>query len=51
MGLDWSLTRLLHLYGKDKEPNGRELVRIAKAEGMKAALHKSNWKEVSPPRS
>ena len=47
MGLDWSLTRLLHLYGKDKELDSRELVRIAKAEGMKAALHKSNWKEVS----
>jgi ATP-binding cassette subfamily B protein len=47
MGLDWSLTRLLHLYGKDKELDSRALVRIAKAEGMKAALHKSNWKEVS----
>lgn len=47
MGLDWSLTRLLHLYGKDKELDARALVRIAKAEGMKAALHKSNWKEVS----
>src|SRR5690242_8586197 len=47
MGLDWSLTRLLHLYGKDKELEPRDLVRIAKAEGMKAALHKSNWKEVS----
>jgi ATP-binding cassette subfamily B protein len=47
MGLDWSLTRLLHLYGKEKEQDGRELARIARTEGMKAALHKSNWKEIS----
>ena len=47
MGLDWSLTRLQHLYAGDKELDGRDLVRIARAEGLKAALHKSNWKEVS----
>jgi ATP-binding cassette subfamily B protein len=46
MGLDWSLTRLLHLYGSDTEADGRALVRIARAEGMKAALHKANWKEL-----
>jgi len=47
MGLDWSLTRLQHLYAGDKELDGRDMVRIARAEGLKAALHKSNWKEVS----
>jgi ATP-binding cassette subfamily B protein len=47
MGLDWSLTRLLHLHAKDREPDGKELVRIARAEGMKAALHKASWKELS----
>jgi ATP-binding cassette subfamily B protein len=47
MGLDWSLTRLQHLYASDKELDGRDLARIAKAEGLKAALHKSNWKEIS----
>ncbi len=47
MGLDWSLARLIHLYAKDKEPDAQELVRIARAEGMKAARHKANWKELS----
>jgi len=47
MGLDWSLTRLAHLYAKDREPDSKELVRIARAEGMKAGLHKANWKELS----
>lgn len=47
LGLDWSLTRLSHLHAGAHEPDGRELVRIARAEGLKAALHKANWKELS----
>jgi ATP-binding cassette subfamily B protein len=47
MGLDWSLARLLHLYAKDHEPDAQDLVRIARAEGMKAARHKASWKELS----
>jgi ATP-binding cassette subfamily B protein len=47
MGMDWSLTRLQHLYAKDREPDAQELVRVARAEGMKADRHKANWKELS----
>ncbi|MBV9549557.1 MAG: peptidase domain-containing ABC transporter [Alphaproteobacteria bacterium] len=47
MGLDWSLTRLMHLHARDHEPDGKQLVRIARAEGMKAALHRANWKELA----
>ena len=32
--LDWSLQRLTHLYGKDREPDGKEIVRIARAEDV-----------------
>jgi subfamily B ATP-binding cassette protein HlyB/CyaB len=42
--LDWSLQRLTHQYGKDHEPDGKELVRIARAEGLKASLERTNWK-------
>jgi hypothetical protein len=31
--LDWSLARLSHIYDKGREPDARELVRIARAEG------------------
>src|SRR5476649_336427 len=47
MGLDWSLTRLQHLYARDREPDAQELVRVARAEGLKADRHKANWKEMS----
>src|ERR1700761_2533301 len=45
--LDWSLTRLSHVYGKDREPDGRELVRIAESEGLKASLHRVSWKRLA----
>ena len=32
MELDWSLPRLLHVYGKDREPDAAELVRIAESD-------------------
>ncbi len=45
--LDWSLTRLSHVYGKEQEPNARELVRIARAEGLKAETHRTDWKAMA----
>ncbi len=42
--LDWSLTRLCHIYGKEREPDAREIVRIARAEGLKAEAHRADWK-------
>jgi ATP-binding cassette subfamily B protein len=47
MGLDWSLARLLHLHARDRDADAQELVRIARSEGMQAARHKANWKELS----
>jgi ATP-binding cassette subfamily B protein len=44
--LDWSLQRLNHKYLKDREPNARELVRIARAEGLKASAQRTNWKNL-----
>lgn len=43
MGLDWSLVRLLHVYGKEREPDAAELVRIAQAEGLKASIQHTDW--------
>lgn len=43
MGLDWSLPRLLHVHGKDIEPDAEQLARIAKAEGLHAAVHMTDW--------
>src|SRR5213592_4785825 len=43
MGLDWSLVRLLHVHGKDREPDAAELVRIAQAEGLKASVRRVDW--------
>jgi len=43
MGLDWSLVRLLHVHGKDREPDAGELVRIAQAEGLKASTRRIDW--------
>lgn len=45
--LDWSLPSLLHTYGKDREPTAAELVRIAKAEGLKAVVHQADWDRLS----
>ena len=46
-GLDWSLTRLSHVYGADHEPDARAMVRMARAEGLKAAVQKMDWKKLS----
>src|SRR5262249_10143607 len=38
-GLDWSLQRLLHVYGSQSEPEAGKLAQIAREEGMKSAVH------------
>jgi ATP-binding cassette, subfamily B, bacterial HlyB/CyaB len=43
LGLDWSIPRLVHVYGKEHEPNAAELVRIARAEGLKAKSYQTDW--------
>lgn len=45
--LDWSLPRLLHVYGKEREPDAAELVKIAESEGLKAALHRVDWNRLA----
>ena len=45
-GLDWSLTRLGHVYGADHEPDARAMVRMARAEGLKAEVQKMDWKKL-----
>jgi subfamily B ATP-binding cassette protein HlyB/CyaB len=46
-GLDWSLPRLLHLYGRDHEPDAPEIARIAAIEGLKAKYHHADWTRLS----
>jgi ATP-binding cassette subfamily B protein len=41
--LDWSLPRLVHLHGQGEEPEAEQLARIARAEGLNAAVHKLDW--------
>jgi ATP-binding cassette, subfamily B, bacterial HlyB/CyaB len=43
LALDWSLPRLLHLYGKDVEPEAEELARAARTEGLKAVVQRIDW--------
>src|ERR1700761_5279220 len=45
--LDWSMTRLAHVYSKAQEHDGRELVRIARTEGLKAQLQAMTWSQLS----
>jgi ATP-binding cassette subfamily B protein len=45
-GLDWSLPRLLHLYGLNGEPDAKHLARAAEAEGLRARLHVVDWKRL-----
>ncbi|HEY0106460.1 MAG TPA: peptidase domain-containing ABC transporter [Rhizomicrobium sp.] len=45
-GLDWSLPRLLHIYGGEAEPSAAALARIALDEGMKSAVHKTRWEHL-----
>jgi len=42
-GLDWSLQRLLHIYGAEDEPDALRLSAIARGEGLKSAVHTSQW--------
>ena len=42
-GLDWSLPRLLHVYGQGVEPDAERLARAARTEGLKAAVHRLDW--------
>ena len=42
-GLDWSLPRLLHVYGQDVEPDAEALARAACSEGLNAAVHRIDW--------
>jgi ATP-binding cassette subfamily B protein len=50
-GLDWSLQRLLHVYGSQSEPEAGRLAQIAREEGMKSAVHRTEWRELSRFRS
>ena len=45
-GLDISLVRLLHVHGKDREPDAAQLVRIAEAEGLKASVRTTDWSKL-----
>jgi ATP-binding cassette subfamily B protein len=50
-GLDWSLQRLLHVYGAGAEPDAAGLAKIAREEGLKSALHRTIWTKLSRFRS
>lgn len=43
LGLDWSLSRLLHVYGHDAEPDAEQLARAARAEGLNSAVQNIDW--------
>lgn len=43
LGMDWSLPRIQHNHGTDTEPTPEQLARIARAEGLNAAVHKLDW--------
>ncbi len=44
--LDWSLPRLLHVYGAADEPAAQDLARIAEKEGLKAGVHQVDWERL-----
>src|SRR5262249_33274677 len=50
-GLDWSLQRLLHVYGAEGEPDAKRLSSIARDEGMKSATHCTDWSGLARFRS
>ncbi len=50
-GLDWSLQRLLHVYGSEGEPDAGKLALIARDEGMKSAVQRTEWRKLSRFRS
>src|SRR3954462_13504582 len=43
LGLDWSLPRILHLHGQNREPDAEQLARTARVEGLKAVVHRVDW--------
>jgi len=43
LGLDWSLPRLLHVYGRGSELDAEQLARAARAEGLTCAVHTVDW--------
>ncbi len=45
-GLDWSMPRLMHVYGMDQELAADSLARAARAEGLSAAVHQLDWKRL-----
>jgi ATP-binding cassette subfamily B protein len=45
--LDWSLERLIHVYGTECEPDAGRLAAIAQQEGMKSAVQHSDWQGLS----
>jgi ATP-binding cassette subfamily B protein len=45
-GLDWSLPRLLHVYGQNCEPDAEQLAGAARIEGLRAAVHHIDWQRL-----
>jgi len=43
LGLDWSLPRILHVYGQSRELDAEQLARAARLEGLKAIVHRIDW--------
>jgi ATP-binding cassette subfamily B protein len=46
-GLDWSIERLLHVYGADSEPDAARLAAIAREEGLQSSVQSTNWTQLS----
>jgi ATP-binding cassette, subfamily B, bacterial HlyB/CyaB len=46
LGLDWSLSRLSHLYGSEGEPDVARLAAIAREEGLHSDCHSTSWSEL-----
>lgn len=44
--LDWSLARLIHIYGGETEPDARRLEEIARNEGLSSTVCRTNWGEL-----
>jgi subfamily B ATP-binding cassette protein HlyB/CyaB len=43
LGLDWSLPRILHVHGQDRELEAGQLANAARVEGLEAAVHRVDW--------
>ena len=44
--LDWSLARLIHMYGSEAEPGAKRLEEIARNEGLSSTVCQTSWGEV-----